>query len=109
MQGSDYMAQETIQAVRHAELIAEQQEKQAVSEAKELIAAAEKEAKEIISAMTKKSLADAKKASDEALRQGEVMMQEARTRAEKEIALQQELLNQKEENAIQLVISELVG
>lgn len=103
------MAQETIQAVRHAELIAEQTEKQAAREAKELITAAEKEAKEIILAMTKNSLTDAKKANNEALKQGETMMQDARARALKEIALQNELLKQKEENAIQLIISELVG
>lgn len=103
------MAQETIQAVRQAELIAEQKEKEALIQAKETVANAEKEAKDLVSTMTKKSLLNAKKASDAALLEGEQMVKEAGKKAEKEIALLNQLLKQKEEKAIELVISALVS
>lgn len=103
------MAQETIETIRQAELAAEQAEKAAADEAEQIVAKAHEEAKETIASMTREAREKAAAALDEAGAQGDTMMTEARREVEQDVAKLGESVAVREEQAIKLILSELIG
>jgi len=104
----DRMAKETVNAVRQAELNATQIEKEAEKEHDAILFKAEQDTKAIITSMSKEALAKAKHDLEQAQRQGEVAMETATLRAEKEIILLKEIVKSKEQAAIDYVLSEVI-
>ncbi len=102
------MVQETVQAVRKAELNAAQTEKEALAKKEAILEAAKQEAKALISSRVK----DAQRKAEEALKQAESrskdILEESKIRAEKEVIFMRELVNNKEQAAIELVLTNVI-
>jgi V/A-type H+-transporting ATPase subunit G/H len=102
------MALETVQAVRNAELKASQMEKDALQQKEAIILKAEQEREQIISSMTKDALEKSVKDLEEANRQAKVRLEKAVMQAENEIILLKEMVKNKEQSAIKLVLEEVI-
>ncbi|QHQ61737.1 hypothetical protein Ana3638_13930 [Anaerocolumna sedimenticola] len=102
------MANEIVQAVRQAEQEAVKIEKEAIQKAETMIQKANIDAKQLISSMTKEVLAKSQKDLEQAQLHGEELMVTAVQKAEKEILLLKEIVKSKEQNAIELVLSEVI-
>lgn len=102
------MALESVQAVRQAELKAAQIEKEASSKREAILAEAKQRSKNLVD--TKISEAQMKAENDlkAAERRSMEMMEEAKKRAENEVILMRELVKNKEQGAIELVLSSLI-
>jgi len=104
----EQMAKETVEAVRQAELRAQEKEKEALQKKEAIISEAEKKAKELIASMVKEANAKADKDLANARTRADEIIKEARAKSEKEIVLVKELAKMKEESAINLVLSEVI-
>lgn len=102
------MAKETVQAVRNAELKAAQIEKDAVQKKEEILSKAQQEARGLIASTTKDAQAKADKALAEAEKSGAGLIEAAKLNAEKEILLLKEMVKNKEQAAIDLVLSNVI-
>lgn len=105
--GGERMAKETIQAVRKAELNAARMEKEAGERREAILAEAQQDARSMITSMTKEAAAKAAKDLSEANHQGEEKVKTARIRAENEVLLMKEIMEEKEEAARKVVLSRL--
>lgn len=99
------MANETVQAVRQAELKAAQTEKEAVQKKEKILSEAHQNAKELISSMTKDALEKAEKELAAANRQGEKLIEAAIAKAQNEVIIMKEMVKSKEAAAKKLVLS----
>jgi V/A-type H+-transporting ATPase subunit G/H len=106
--GGETMAKETIQSVRQAELNAVNREKEAIQKKEEIKIKAQQEAGRIIESRMKLAKEEAERNLSAANRQGEQLMELTKQRVEKEIAAMKALAKQKEEAAINLVLSSIV-
>jgi V/A-type H+/Na+-transporting ATPase subunit G/H len=102
------MAKETVQAVRQAELNAAQLEKDAIQQKEAIISEAVNNAKVMISTMTKEAKDEAEHKLDLANRKGIEMLEAAKTRAESEALLMNQMAQSKEEAAINLILSNVI-
>lgn len=102
------MAIETVEAIRQAELNAVQIEKDANQQKEAILLQAELEKDEIISSMTKEALAKSKQDIEIAQRQSEERVEKAIMQAEQEIIMLKEMVKNKEQAAIQLVLEEVI-
>jgi len=102
------MAKETVEAVRQAELKAQEKEKEALGKKEAILSEAEKKAKELIASMTKQAYAKADKDLEKAKSRADEIINEAKLRSEKEILIIRELAKMKEESAISLILSEVL-
>jgi vacuolar-type H+-ATPase subunit H len=106
--GGEKMAIETVQAVRQAELNAAQMEKEDVNKQNFILSKAQEDAKLEISTITKKAIDKAEADLKQAEQRGTELMETAVQRAENEISLLKELVKSKEQQAIDLVLSEVI-
>lgn len=102
------MAQDTIEAIRSAELAAEQMEKDAAGEGDEVIRRAQAAAKEIVAEAVREAQAAAQAALATAAEQGKVTMANALREAEQELTALNAAALEKEPQAIQMILSELI-
>lgn len=102
------MAQEMIQAIRQAEISAEQIEKSAVLESESVIRQAHIEADAIIASMTDESKKKADAAIAQARLEGETMMKEALEGIAQEIEVLKSSSKANESEAIKLILSEIL-
>lgn len=103
------MAIESIQAVRQAEFQAEQIEKDAIQNKDAILSKAQQEANTLITSMSKEAQANAERNMVNAIRKGEETVEAAKRNAEKEILLMKELVKEKEQAAIDLVIANVIN
>ena len=99
------MALESVQAVRQAELNAALIEKEAAAKREALITEAKQNAKLLVSSRIKEAQAKAENDLTTTGRQSMDIMEEAKTRAEKEVVFMKELVKNKEQAAIDLVLT----
>lgn len=102
------MAKETVQAVRQAELNATEKERNALLEKEKILSEAQQEAKALLARMTEQELNAAERNLVLANQQGVEKMEAAKKRAEKEVILMKEMAKNKEEAAINLVLSNVI-
>ena len=101
------MVTQTVEAVRQAELTADETVKKAEEKCRDILKKAEQDAEEMISSMTIESLAKSKEYQERAQRQGEAFMDAAQKRADKERARLGKIAEAKKQEAVMLVISEI--
>ncbi|MGB4661288.1 MAG: hypothetical protein WBI07_19100 [Mobilitalea sp.] len=102
------MAKETVEAVRQAELNAAQKEKDAAQKKEAILLESQLNAKTLYSSMTKEALEKAENDIAKANIRGTVILEEAKEKAEKEALLMKEMAQQKEADAISLVLSNVI-
>ena len=102
------MAKETVKAVRSAELSAVQIEREAEQKKEAILLEAQQNAKSIIVSMTKEAQSKAERDLSVAREQGVAIMEAGKQRAENEIRLLNEIVKNKEQAAIELVLSNVV-
>jgi UDP-N-acetylmuramyl tripeptide synthase len=103
------MAKETVQAVRQAEILAAQKEKDALLRKDEIIAQAGQNAKALVTSMTKQALDKAGHNLAAADQRGKEMLEAARLKAESEVLVMNEMVQRKEEAAIKLILSSVIS
>jgi len=106
--GGVWMAKETVQAVRQAELNAVQIEKDANTQREAILLEAQQNAKTMITSMTKEAIAKAESDLGAAKHQGTETLEAAKLRAETEVLLIKEMIKEKEQSAIDLVLSNVI-
>ncbi len=102
------MAKETIQAVKQAELLASHSEKAAHVKGEELISKATSDAKSLVTSMVKGVLLETQQNLEEVKKQSDILMKEVVEKTNKEVMLLKELSKKKEQEAIQLVCSQII-
>lgn len=102
------MAKEIVQAVRQAELNAVEKDKEALLVKEKILSEAQQEAKTLIATMAKRANDTAERALELANQQGVAMIEEAKKRADKEVIIMKEMAKNKEEAAINLVLSNVI-
>lgn len=102
------MAKETVQAVRQAELNAAQIERDAVLQKEAMISDAGLNAKTLITSMTKQAMEKAEQDLAAAVKRGNQMLEEAKTKADNEVLLMKEMALMKEEAAVNLILSNVI-
>lgn len=102
------MALESVQAVRQAELKAAQIEKDALAAKEALLSETRQKAKDLVDSKVKEAQAKAENDLRAAERRSMELMEEAKLRAEKEVIFMKELVKNKEQAAIDLVLSSLI-
>lgn len=102
------MAKETVQTIRKAEIAATEAEKEALKKKEAIILEAQQKASEMTDAMINGVQDKAQKEYEKAVQKGREMTEAARLGAEREISILKELVKNKEEAAIDLVISTVV-
>ena len=102
------MAQDMIQAVRQAELSAEQIEKSAASESEVILKKAQMQTEQLIAYMTEEAKKQAEKALEDAKTKGEAMMKEALDSVNQELAVLQQNAKANEDKAVQAIMAELI-
>lgn len=102
------MAKETIEAIRQAELAAEQTEKDAAGQAEDIVAKAQQTAKDTIATLTQQAKSVAAQAAKQAGKQGEDMAAAALREAEQELTALRETAKEKTPGAVARVLSELI-
>lgn len=103
------MAKESVDAIREAELKAAQIEKEAMNEKNAILLKAEEEAEKIISSMTENAYAQSQEQLKKAHEQGEAYMEAAVLRAERQISLMKDVVREKEQEVINLILSEVIA
>ncbi len=99
------MAKEIVQAVRQAEINAADMEKGALLQKEAILSEAMREADTIIATKTKQAQSEAEHSLVLIKQQGDKLLEEATKRAEREVSLMREMAKNKEEAAINLVLS----
>jgi vacuolar-type H+-ATPase subunit H len=102
------MAQETIEAIRSAELAAEQSERDAAAQCEGILAEAQKQANELYNKMIREAKEKAGSGLETAQRQGDSLAADALRQAENEMDILRKISMNKEQAAVQLILSELV-
>jgi vacuolar-type H+-ATPase subunit C/Vma6 len=102
------MAKETVQAVRQAELNAANIEKDAAVKSEAIVSKAFEDAKLTIAAKMKEALFNAAEMKEQVQSEGAALIESAVLRAEQEILLLKEIIKSKEQDAIDLILLELV-
>lgn len=102
------MAIETVQAVRQAEINAAETEKEALKKRDAILSKAQEDAKNLVISMTKDANNKAEADLMQARQQGDILMETAVQKAEKEVSILKEMVKRKEQSAIDLVISEVI-
>jgi F0F1-type ATP synthase membrane subunit b/b' len=102
------MALESVQAVRQAELKAAQIEKDALAAKEALLSETRQKAKDLVDSKVKEAQAKAENDLRAAERRSMELMEEVKLRAEKEVIFMKELVKNKEQAAIDLVLSSLI-
>jgi len=102
------MAMEAVQAVRQAELEAAKKEKEAVKESEVMISKAEIEAQVLLSTMKKLEQEKADKNLYKADEKAKDLMQISIQQAEQDIISLRKMVEGKEQDAILLVIAEII-
>lgn len=102
------MAQETIDAIRSAELAAEQKERETEAECERIIADAQIQGNEVYNKMIREAKEKARSVLEAAQRQGESLTADAMRQSEKEIEVLRKTSADKEQAAIQMILAELV-
>ncbi len=102
------MAKETVQAVRQAELNAAQKERDVQLQKETIISEAGQNAKTLITSMTKQAMENAEQSLATANKKGNEMIMAAKLKAENEVLLMKEMAQRKEEAAINLVLSSVI-
>lgn len=100
------MADETVQAVRNAEINAEQIEKDAFAECERIKKQADTDSKNILEKLLTKAKAKAQDALIDAKKQGEIISTEAQKEAAAEIEALKISAQSKEEKAIKAIVAE---
>ena len=99
------MAKEIVQAVRQAEINAAETEKSALMQKEAILSEAMREANTIIATKTKQALSEADRNLILVKQQSEKLLEEATKRAEREVVLMREMAKNKEDAAVNLVLS----
>lgn len=102
------MAKEIVEAIRQGEINANQMEKDAFTKKDAIILKAKEDKDALISSARKKALLEAEKALQESKEQEELDRKDALEKAEKKIAMLQEIVKGKEKAAIDLILSEVL-
>lgn len=102
------MALETVQAVRQAELKAEEKEREALQKKEAIITQAKQNATTIVSSMTKEAMVKAELELNNAIKKGEDILEASRLKANNEVNLMKEMVKEKEQSAIHLIFSNLL-
>lgn len=106
--GGGKLAKEMIEAVRQAELKAQETEKNAEVESSAILRQAEEQANKILEESTKRAKEQAEKKKQEVIRQDEEFTKRLLLEAEQEIAVLHTHAQEKEPEAIRLILSELL-
>jgi len=101
------MAIETVEAVRQAENRAEEKEKTAQKEKQVILATAQKEARELEKNSLKEATEKSKKNLQKAQLDGQSIINNTVKKAEEEVANLRNSIKEKEQKAIDLVISQI--
>ena len=102
------MAQEAVQAVRQAELNAALIERDANQRKEEMLSKAQQNAKILITSITKEAHLTADKRLATAEKQGADMLEAAKQKADEEVLYLKDLVKGKEQEAIKLILSNLI-
>ena len=102
------MAKETVQAIRQAELNALQIEKDTNAKCEAILLKANEEAKDLIASKVKQALLVADQNKKQAQKEGEELVKAAVLRGEQEIMSLREMAKNKEQAAIDLILSEVI-
>ena len=102
------MAKETIDAVRQAELAAEQTEKAAVQEADRLVAQAKLDAKQAVADLTKSAKEKAQAELSAARRQGDELIAKAVAEVQQDCSRLRETAAAKDAEATTAILAELI-
>lgn len=102
------MAMETVQSVRQAEQLASQKEKDAIVSAEQIVSQAETESKELLITIRKSVQEQSESDKRNAKVQADNMLKASLDEAEKEIEELRLKVKEKENEAISLVLSELI-
>jgi vacuolar-type H+-ATPase subunit H len=102
------MAKETVQAVRQAELNAAQTEREANEKREAILAEAQLNAKTMISSMTKEANEKAERNLTLANERGIELLENAKKKAESEVLLMKEMVQNKGEAAINLILATVI-
>lgn len=102
------MAQDTVQAVRQAELNAAQKEKEAVQKAESILSEAHREARLFVESKVKEALQMSEVKRKEAEKKSADLLEAAKVKADQEVFLLKEMVHGKEQAAIDYIISSLI-
>lgn len=102
------MVNETVQAVRNAELKAAEKENEALRKKEELLSKAQNEAKDLITSKVKEANLLSEKKLKAANESSAVKLEAAKLKADQEVLLLQEMVKGKEQVAIDFIISSLI-
>lgn len=102
------MAQDTVQAVRQAELNAANKEKEALQKKESILTKAQQDAKELIASKVSETQMLSEKKLKNASNQGEERLEAAKRKADQEVLILQEMVKSKEQAAIDFIISSLI-
>ncbi len=102
------MALESVQAVRQAELNAARIEKEASVKREALLSDARQKAKDLVASSIREAQVKADKDLSTAYSRSTRLLEEAQARAEKEVMFMKELVMNKEQAAIDLVLSNVI-
>jgi F0F1-type ATP synthase membrane subunit b/b' len=102
------MAIESVQAVRRAEVNAAQIEKEASAKRESILEEAKQKAKVLVTSRVKEAQAKAEDDLNKAGRRSMEIMEEAKVKAEKEVIFMKELVKNKEQAAIDLVLANVI-
>ncbi len=102
------MAKETVQAVRQAELNAAEKEKEALQKKESILTKAQQDAKEMVASKVSETQMLSEKKLKNANDQGEERLEAAKRKADQEVLILQEMVRNKEQAAIDFIISSLV-
>jgi vacuolar-type H+-ATPase subunit H len=102
------MALDTVQAVRQAELNAANKEKEALLKKESILIEAQHEAKEIVASRVKETQMLSEKKLKDANDKGVKRLEAAKSKADQEVLILQEMVKSKEQAAIDFIISSLI-
>jgi vacuolar-type H+-ATPase subunit H len=102
------MVQEMIQAIRQAEINAEQTEKAAHSESESILLEAQAQADKIVADLTDQAKAAAEEAMQQAQEQGEKIMKDALGNVDTEIEILKKSATANETKAIDAILDSLI-
>lgn len=103
------MPQGTIQAVRDAELRAEETEKTARQERENIAKAAKEQARAVREEMTRSVRDGAAQVSERAKAQGEAMLRAAEQEVQQDVTVLRDKAAQKQPQAIAMILDRLIG
>lgn len=102
------MAIESVQAVRRAEVNAAQLEKETLAKKEAILEEARQKAKALVTSRVKEAQAKAEDDLNKAGRRSTEILEEAKIKAEKEVIFMKELVKNKEQAAIDLVLANVI-